>query len=409
MKIFPLNKYTSLLLILILILPLVSTITYDAQAGTTGSRRETGGGGGGGGGGFIFQSSELPAPKITEIEQSLEGSIDIIRDTETNQIIFSDTVLETDEPILPATIKREDIVSLRDKYESEFGVSVKTINGKFIPRPIKLINKTGNARLETNEKIVIINEYDSNTLIAPQTEQSGSNIKVNFSNGTTKFLRPITVSVNVGKMDRRELEIVDKNGEVIRNFDLLADGTLQYKTNVLQDFIINFIDPLDPTPLKDIDNDPEKSAILNLQERGIIKGHPDGNFRGNETLIRAETSKIVAKLAGINPVETSTEDKWYVGYDKALQRTGVVQGTIDPTTPENRANYLALIAKAKGLNIYKLPQGIKYFTDIPDDAWYNNLVSYAVAHGWIKETSGVFNPGQYIDRSTAAGWASRAL
>lgn len=399
------NKIISLSSTLVLLLSLCIINSSDALA-ATGGRRNSSGGGGGGGGGFIMPVIAPPAPEITTIETSGDSQ-DISLDSK--EIVYSDIPLETDKSVIPTTIDRDNLLSIREKFEIEFGISSKSIIGKIIPRPIKLSNKAGNATLESSDALVIITESDSNTLAAPELERFDEGIDVKFVGKETKFLRPVAITVDVDMTDRSKLEIVNSSGEIIRNFDLSSDGTLTYRSNTISNFRINFIDPSDPTPLIDISDDPEYEAIVSLQERGIIQGHPNGTFRGTDTLIRAETSKIIAKLAGLEPEETSADEKWYVGYNNALKKAGIIQGHIDPITPENRANYLALIAKAKGINISKIPRGMKYFVDLDEDSWYFNLVSYAVVKGWLSERGGNFQPSALVDRSTAAGWASRAL
>ena len=108
----------------------------------------------------------------------------------------------------------------------------------------------------------------------------------------------------------------------------------------------------------------------------------------------------ITSLATANPVTIQV----------ALNEAQITQGHIDPTTPEVRANFLALIAKAKGININNLPAcQMQTYSDVPTDAWYCPLVEYAAVMGWITEVGGNFRPNDPVTRSTAAGWLQRAF
>ena len=53
-----------------------------------------------------------------------------------------------------------------------------------------------------------------------------------------------------------------------------------------------------------------ENAVLWAQEKGIVKGHPDGTFKPNDNITRAELTSVVQNLAreGYIDVDIPLED-----------------------------------------------------------------------------------------------------
>ncbi len=103
-----------------------------------------------------------------------------------------------------------------------------------------------------------------------------------------------------------------------------------------------------------------RDAISGLQERGIIGGYPDGTFRPDAPINRAELLKIVFKghtltaanrrcFSDINP------DAWYAPYVCTAERRGIIDGYPDGTyKPEQTVNFaeaIKIILRAYGREI----------------------------------------------------------
>ncbi|ACT02198.1 OmpL47-type beta-barrel domain-containing protein [Paenibacillus sp. JDR-2] len=89
-------------------------------------------------------------------------------------------------------------------------------------------------------------------------------------------------------------------------------------------------------------------AIARAKEFGIVNGYADGSFRPNDQVTRAELVTMLAKAAGIKPLEpekvkdlfsdASDIPAWSAGYVAALQQAGILQGRGDGKfVPSGRA------------------------------------------------------------------------
>ncbi|WP_150266918.1 chitobiase/beta-hexosaminidase C-terminal domain-containing protein [Paenibacillus tepidiphilus] len=110
---------------------------------------------------------------------------------------------------------------------------------------------------------------------------------------------------------------------------------------------------------------------------GIVEGYPDGGFGGEKGLTRAEFSKIVAvmlKLDTQTPGAAKQSDlkgHWSEAYVNALTAAGYIQGfpdgTFKPNAPITRAQAVVLINRIAGTK--KLPAAAARFTDVPASHW----------------------------------------
>lgn len=86
-----------------------------------------------------------------------------------------------------------------------------------------------------------------------------------------------------------------------------------------------------------------ETAIATLSGKGIISGYPDGTFRPDATITRAEFATIVARLKGFEgaadanavtgfaDLDTDANNAWARGYVKAVVDAGIIQGFEDGT------------------------------------------------------------------------------
>lgn len=76
--------------------------------------------------------------------------------------------------------------------------------------------------------------------------------------------------------------------------------------------------------------------IAYAKSRGVVNGYPDGNFRPDDEITRAEAAKVLAygaglKLNGLSQFPDVPDGKWYSGSVAALYDAGVVSGFPDGT------------------------------------------------------------------------------
>jgi len=129
-------------------------------------------------------------------------------------------------------------------------------------------------------------------------------------------------------------------------------------------------------PLYDVVGHAYETAIRYLKDNGIVQGYADGSFKPDQTVNRAEFTKIIvgAKL-GSNPTSSASNcfpdvktSDWYASYVCYAKDAGIIGGYPDGTfKPSNTIN-LAEAAKilVNTLNVEK--------TEIESSFWYRVYV-----------------------------------
>jgi hypothetical protein len=99
-------------------------------------------------------------------------------------------------------------------------------------------------------------------------------------------------------------------------------------------------------------------AISSLSSRGIVSGYPDGTFKPDASITRAEFATMLVKALGLSATGTAgkftdvTAGAWYYGTVNAAASAGLVSGPGDnlfaPTAPVYREQMAVMVAKAMG-------------------------------------------------------------
>ncbi len=146
---------------------------------------------------------------------------------------------------------------------------------------------------------------------------------------------------------------------------------------------------------------PNSTAILYLEDVDVIDGYPDGSFKPNGSINRAELMKMVVEMmvgdpAGLGDYGNCFSDvggDWYAPHVCYAYEQGWVDGypdgTFKPADQTNRAEAIKIILNAYFdgdiPDINTLDLGPEYHVDIPndadEDAWYYSYVEYAALAG----------------------------
>lgn len=156
--------------------------------------------------------------------------------------------------------------------------------------------------------------------------------------------------------------------------------------------------------------DPDYAAIEQVAAAGIIAGYPDGSFRPNQTVTRAEFAKMLALALGLTASSTPTPfsdvpaGSWFAPYVSAAYHAGLIDGEtatlFDPSGTITREEGAVLVARAEHLNGTP-PLTFSDSSEI--DAWALASVEEAVAGGYITAFSGnTFAPRAGLTRAEAA-------
>ncbi len=169
-----------------------------------------------------------------------------------------------------------------------------------------------------------------------------------------------------------------------------------------------------------VEDDEDTSATLNREDHiAYMQGYPDGSFRPDGYITRAETTVMFARLiTEVMDMTTSydnsfsdvTEDLWYYNEIGFMEDFGIIYGYLDGTfqgdNPITRAEFAAIVSRFDDLT----PSDENIFPDVADDHWAITYINSAVANGWIEGYSdGTFQPDEYITRAEAVTLVNRVL
>jgi hypothetical protein len=168
--------------------------------------------------------------------------------------------------------------------------------------------------------------------------------------------------------------------------------------------------PTNPFPDTDLDTLEGEAAAM-LYSRGVISGFPDGEFKGNQPVNRAEAAKFLLLAAG-SEIRNLNNDglfsdvidgEWYVPYVMTAANEGIISGYPDgsfkPADTVNTAEFLKMLTLA-----FDLEEGISYtYSDVPDDAWFAKYAGLAEFYDLFPERgSGLLYPDQDMTRKEVA-------
>ena len=150
--------------------------------------------------------------------------------------------------------------------------------------------------------------------------------------------------------------------------------------------------------------------VATLEKAGVIVDSKDGNFRPNDAITRAELASMLAQFAnvtgGTNTFSDVSATHWAADYIAAAVRSGWIQGYPDGTfRPEQtikRAEMTAMVNRALGRDPQSasdLLEGMKTWKDNADPtAWfYLDIQEAANGHTFARKTSGEYWTGLLAD------------
>ncbi|MBE0448255.1 MAG: S-layer homology domain-containing protein [Actinobacteria bacterium] len=152
-------------------------------------------------------------------------------------------------------------------------------------------------------------------------------------------------------------------------------------------------------------------AISFLRARGIIQGFPDGTFRPNANVTRAEFAKMAVLSAGLTLIDTETPSfgdapatHWAFRFIETARAAGIIRGYPDGTFRPNanitRAEIAAIVVRAAGFT--EDITGTR-FPDVPETHWAFREIMTARNRGIIQGfPDGTFRPNDPATRAEAA-------
>ena len=142
-----------------------------------------------------------------------------------------------------------------------------------------------------------------------------------------------------------------------------------------------------------------------------VSGFPDGTFRANNSATRAEVASMLYRLldtvGGRRPVTTTpnftdvSDNAWYARAVNTLASMEIIvgypDGTFRPNQPITRAEVTTLLVKF--LNAPQM-SSTNIFSDLAETHWAYSFIMQAHANGWVAGyPDGTFRPDVNIIRA----------
>ncbi len=145
--------------------------------------------------------------------------------------------------------------------------------------------------------------------------------------------------------------------------------------------------------LSDIGGTTYENAITFLVGEGVVEGYPDGTYKPNQTINRAELLKIILEASDADMSGAATScfpdvsgDDWYVKYVCTAKALGIVEGYPDGTfKPALTVNFV------EALKIIEL--GYDLEAGAVSDPWYKRYVDTASGYNMIPHEILAFGAG----------------
>ena len=173
-------------------------------------------------------------------------------------------------------------------------------------------------------------------------------------------------------------------------------------------------------PFPDIEGHWARQNITYLYSNGIISGMPDGTFKPNQRVTRAELASLLVRARGLNsenltvtnnPFKDVPQSHWAHRDILMAREAGIISGYTDGTfRPNNNVTRAEIAAMLTRAFILTEDRSAAHFSDVAPDYWAANHIQ-ALARGGITagHSDGTFKPNNQATRAEVAAFISRAL
>ena len=191
-------------------------------------------------------------------------------------------------------------------------------------------------------------------------------------------------------------------GKALAGWSLEEDGKVDYKVGD------TFRMPGSSVDLYAVWKDAETES-----HSAYISGYPDGTVGPDKTITRAEAATMFYNLLADKTGDAKTftdvpANQWYAKAVMTLADKGVISGypdgTFKPDASITRAEFVTM-----AMNFANAEKGTACsFPDVPQNMWYYGAIAGATQNGWISGyPDGTFGPDRYITRAEVTSVINR--
>ena len=288
------------------------------------------------------------------------------------------------------------IVNRGSAPEETFEVVIKQLRGEQLSDGAATLSGKGGRKDFTGFEKLTFTAAGTYTYTIGETDNNTRYMRYDSS------LYTLTIVVTEGRsgLAISDVYYTDDAGKVSRSFPITFNNTYSRSTTPV-------IIPSTPSQLNTDDH------------YAYVIGYPDGSVHPNGEITRAEVATIFFRLlrdevrsanfTTYNAYTDVSADKWYNNPVSTMSRLGIIKGypdgTFRPNDPITRAEFAAIAARFDEHKAAKLAS----FTDIYGH-WAISEISLAYENGWIKGYSdGTFRPNRNITRAEAMALINRVL
>lgn len=172
--------------------------------------------------------------------------------------------------------------------------------------------------------------------------------------------------------------------------------------------------------LTDVKGHWSEKAISSLTEKGVINGYPDGSFKPDQAITRAEFAKLVSKTFGYSTqtqakFDDVSSEHWASGFINAVSEKKIMNafsdGNFKPDQTLNRAQVATMISRILNMGKEEEQYGdwAASFTDVPSGHWAFRYIEIAKKLELLPSSYQTqFHPDYAVTRAEAA-WMIEAL
>ncbi len=167
-----------------------------------------------------------------------------------------------------------------------------------------------------------------------------------------------------------------------------------------------FDNPFTDTDLDELSG----KAAAELYRRAVIGGFPDGEFKGELNVNRAEAAKFLLLAKGLKVEELVNnkrfvdviDGEWYTKFVMTAAKLGVISGYADgsfrPASEVNTVEFLKMLTLA-----FDLPTNLEYsYKDVETGAWYSQYAGIAEKYKLFPDRTANLKPEQFLTRTEVA-------
>lgn len=307
----------------------------------------------------------------------------------------------------------------------DFGFAIETADlelpkAEVKPAPVESVKMDVKALKNGTQELSIMHNKYLDDEVTVTTTEGGYDVELTFPEGqhllgfdvegaTVALKSEEKVGNNTVKIYTLSVKDLEKIYTATADLKVVLNGNVLYET--AHDFQMKFSDKNSTTvPFKDIANNGNKDAIINLYNKGIFKAadkfNPGNNLKRSQfalMLNRALKLDVPAKANFSDIAKYDAETKTAIN---ALNGYGIINGktatTFAPGQDITRKQAALMIYRLLEKNGYKASGEAAKFSDMPKEVEASKAISELNKLGIISGFEGKFNPENKLTRSQMA-------